>query len=356
MVQPEGSKPSQGSLQNYDTTSSEDSMKQLIQKLTEAFSPSGYEDSVREVILAEIEPLADEIHVDALGNILARKGTKAAGGKRVMVAAHMDEIGLIATHIDENGFVHFTQIGTRSARYLLGGRVRFVNGVQGVVGAEKTSKVNEILPADKLFIDVGATARKNCPVKLGDVAAFEQPFLELGERLVAKSLDDRAGVAIAIETLRKLQRSPNEMYFAFTVQEEVGVRGATVSAYGVDPEIGLAVDVTPAGDTPNPVRRDIALGNGPAIKIKDSQMLADPNVIAWMERTAQKENISTQREVLTNGSTDARAIQLTRSGVPTGGLSIPCRYIHSPSEMIDYGDLENAVRLLTAMFNAPIDL
>ena len=331
-------------------------MKQLIQKLTETFSPSGYEDAIREVILAEIRPLADEIRVDALGNIIARKGEKAAKGQRVMVAAHMDEIGLIATHIDENGFVRFTTVGIPFARYLLGGRVRFVNGVQGVIGSERPDKRNEIPPADKMFIDVGASGKKDCPVKVGDVAAFERPFVEMGTRLVAKSLDDRVGVAVAIETLRRLKPSPNEVYFVFTAQEEVGVRGATVSAYGVDPEVGIAVDVTPAGDTPNPIRRDIALGKGPAIKIKDYMMLSDPKVVTWMEGTAQKNKIPTQREVFTGGSTDARAIQLTRSGVPTGGLVIPCRYVHSPSEMVDYSDVENAVKLLTAMLNAPIDV
>jgi len=339
-------------------------MKQLIKKLTETFSPSGHEDAIREVILAEIQPLADEIRVDALGNIIARKGEKSANGKRVMVAAHMDEIGLIATHIDENGFVRFTTVGVPFARYLLGGRVRFVNGAQGVIGSEKLDKVNVIPPHDKMFIDVGATNVKDCPVEVGDVAAFERPFIEMGSRLVAKSMDDRAGVAVAIETMRSLKRrpervegdGPNEVYFVFTVQEEVGVRGATVSAYGVNPEIGLAIDVTPTGDTPNSIRREVALGAGPAIKVKDHSMLSDPKVIAWMERSAKKAKIPIQREVLTGGSTDARAIQLTRSGVPTGGLVIPCRYVHSPSEMIDYGDVENAVKLLTAMLNTPIGI
>jgi endoglucanase len=339
-------------------------MKQLLQKLTESFSPSGYEDAIRALILAEIEPLADEIRVDALGNLIARKGTKAENGKRVMVAAHMDEIGLIATHIDEKGFVRFTTIGISVPRYLPGGRVRFTSGLQGVIGSEKPDKTNEIPPVEKLFIDVGATSKKDCPVRVGDVAAFDRPFVDLGARLVAKSLDNRAGVAVAIETLRRLGSSPepaegrgsNEIYFVFTVQEEVGVRGATISAYGVDPQVGLAIDATSTGDTPNAVRREVALGKGPAIKLKDSQMLADPKVVAWMERSAQKAGVPTQREVLTNSSTDARAIQLTRSGVPTGGLSLPCRYVHSPSEMMDYGDVENAVKLLTGLLSAPIDL
>jgi len=331
-------------------------MKQLIQKLTETYSPSGYENAIREVILGEIQPLADDIRVVALGNIIARKGNKTATGKRIMVAAHMDEIGLIATHIDQNGFVRFTTVGIPFARYLLGGRVRFMNGIQGVIGSERLEKYNQIPVADKMFIDVGATSAKDCPVSMGDVAAFDRPYVEMGPRMVAKSLDNRAGVAVAIETLRRLEKSSNEVYFVFTTQEEVGVRGATVSAYGVDPEIGLALDVTPTGDTPNPIRREISLGKGPAIKVKDSSMLADPKVVMWMENTANKAKIPTQREVFTGGSTDARAIQLTRSGVPTGGLAIPCRYIHSPSEMIDYGDAENAVKLLTAMLSAPVDL
>ena len=329
-------------------------MKQLIQKLTETFSPSGYEDAIREVILSEIQPLADEIRVDALGNIIARKGEKSAKGKRIMVAAHMDEIGLIATHIDENGFVRFTTVGVPFARYLLAGRVRFTNGILGVIGSERLEKYNVIPPADKMFIDVGATSKKDCPIKVGDVAAFERPLIEMGTRLVAKSLDDRAGVAIAIETLRRMKGGPNEVYFVFTVQEEVGTRGAIVSAYDVDPDVGIALDVTPTGDTPNSIQRDIALGKGPAIKIKDSLMLSDPKVVAWMERSAQMAKIPTQREVLTGGSTDAYAIQLTRAGVPTGGLVIPCRYVHSPSEMIDYGDVEYAVKLLTSMLSAPI--
>lgn len=331
-------------------------MKRLIQNLTEVSSPSGSENAVREVILAELEPLADEIRVDALGNVIARKGKISSNGKRVIVAAHMDETGLIATHIDENGFVRFNTIGIPAPRYLLGGRVRFSNGVQGVIGSEKTAKPNEIPGADELFIDVGATSQKGCPVSMGDVAAFERSFLELGERLVAKSLDNRAGVAVAIETLRKLEGSPNEIYFTFTVQGTVGARGATVSAFEVDPQIGLVIDATPAGDTPNPVSRGISLGKGPGIKVKDSQMLADPKVIAWMEDTAEKAGIPVQREVLTHGSTDARSIQLTRSGVPTGGLVLPCRYIHSPSEMMDYGDVENAVDLLIALLDAPIDI
>jgi len=329
-------------------------MKQLLQTLTETFAPSGHEHAVREVIADEIRPLVDELRVDALGNLIACKGTRAENGKRVMVAAHMDEIGLIATHIDQHGFVRFTSVGAASPRFLLGGRVRFVNGAQGVIGAERAGKADELSPVEKLFIDVGASSPQDCPVKVGDAAAFDYPFCEMGRRLAAKALDNRAGAAVAVETLRRLRRGPNEVFVVFTAQEEVGARGAGVSAYGVDPEIGLSLDTTPAGDTPNPIRREIALGRGPAIKIKDAHMLADPRVVDWMTRAAEETGIPTQREVLTTGSSDARAIQLTRAGVLTGGLCIPCRYGHSPSEMVDLDDLEHAVQLLAALLGNPI--
>lgn len=331
-------------------------MKSLIRKLTETFSPSGYEAAIRDVIRAEVTPLADEIKVDALGNLWAVKHASAPGGKKIMLSAHMDEIGLIATHVDKKGFVRFTTIGGVRPHTLYGGRVRFVNGVPGVIGGESLSSPRELHSFDKLFIDVGATSDKDCPVKVGDVAAFERPFVDLGQRLTAKSMDDRIGVAVLIETLRALTETPHEVYFIFSVQEEVGLRGATTAAFGVDPDIGIAVDVTGSGDTPKGMKMAVALGDGPAIKIKDGGMLADARVVNWMIATAKKHKMPYQREVLLGGTTDAKAIQTARAGVPAGCVSIPCRYVHSPSEMVDYADVQNAVRLLTAMLSAPVDL
>ncbi len=331
-------------------------MKQLLQKLTETFSPSGYEDAIRAVIRAEVEPLADEIRVDALGNLIVRKGTLSPGGKRILVAAHMDEIGLIVSHVDERGFVRFAPIGGVFGRYLLSGRVRFLNGTAGLIGYDRLEKVTEIPSADKMFLDVGATGRKDCPVKVGDVAAFDRPFQDLGSRVVAKSLDNRAGVLVAIETLRALKSTPNEVYFVFTVQEEVGTIGAAAAAFGLDPEISIAVDVTPSGDTPDAHKLEVTLGKGPAVKIRDTGMLADPSVVRWMTRAAEKTRIPYQREVLTIGSTDARAMQVARAGNLSGALSVPVRYVHSPSEMIDMDDLQNTVKLLTALLKSPVKL
>jgi len=329
-------------------------MKQLIKKLTDTFSPSGYEDAIRQVVRKEITGLADSVRVDALGNLIVRKGKAGNGGKRIMLAAHMDEIGLMVSHVDKNGFVRFSAIGGVFGRYVLGSRVRFMDGTPGVIGYDRLDNMHEVPDFEKIYIDVGATSAKDCPVKVGDVAAFERPFVDMGRRLVAKSMDDRTGVAVLIETMRALKSTPHEVYFVFTTQEEVGTRGAATSAFGIDPEIGIAVDVTPTGDTPHGTKMDMSLGAGPAIKIKDPGMLADPRVVQWMIRTAEKARIPYQREVLLRGSTDARAIQATRSGVAAGCVSIPVRYVHSPSEMVDLGDIENSVRLLTALLKAPI--
>jgi endoglucanase len=333
-------------------------VKKLLQRLTETFGPSGYEDEVRRLVRREVEPLADDIRVDTLGNLIARKPPAkfSRDTKKIMIAAHMDEIGVIVSHVDEKGFVRFSPIGGVFRRYVLGGRVRFLNGAQGVIGFDRLDNVNELPTLDKVYIDVGATSPKDSPVTIGDVAAFDRPYSELGNRLVAKSMDDRVGVLVAIETLRSLKTSPHDLYFVFTTQEEVGTRGAITSAYGIDPDIGIALDVAPSGDTPNSQRMELALGKGPCIKIQDSGMIADARVVQWMIEVAEKNKIPYQREVLLGGSTDARAIQLTRAGVPSGCISIPVRYVHSPSEMVDYSDVQNAVRLLSAVLRTPISL
>jgi len=331
-------------------------MKQLLKTLTETFGPSGYEDEVRKLILKEIKPLADEVRVDALGNLIVRKkpAANSKNPKRIMLAAHMDEIGVIASHIDRKGFVRFTNVGGTFGKYTLGARVRFMNGVTGVVGYDRMENVDTALPINKMYIDVGATKKEDCPVKVGDFAAFDRSYMEIGDRLVAKSMDDRSGVVVLIETLRGIKSTPNDLYFVFTTQEEVGLRGAGVAAYGVDPEIGIAVDVTATGDTPASLKMAMELGKGPCVKFRDPGMLADPRVVDWMITTAEKSKIPYQREVLLMGTTDGKEIQISRSGVMTGALSIPCRYVHSASEMVDYNDLKNSVKLLTAMLSKAV--
>ena len=331
-------------------------MKALIKKLVEAIGPSGYEDTVRELVRAEVASFADEVRVDPLGNLIARKGTKQEGGLRVMISGHMDEIGIIATFVDENGFVRFTTVGGVRPHTCLGGRVRFVNGVQGMIGNEKLDSPDKVSTFDQLFIDVGATSRADCPVKVGDIGAFDRPMIEIGNRLVAKSMDDRISVAVMIEALKMIKSTPNELDFVFSVQEEVGTRGAQTAAYALDPDLGLSVDVTLTGDTPKGLKMQVGLGKGPAIKVRDSGMLSDPRIVRWMADTAEKAGIPSQLEVLDGGTTDARSIQVTRAGVPSGCLSIPCRYVHTPSEMVDATDVQNAVKLLAELLSNPISL
>jgi endoglucanase len=234
--------------------------------------------------------------------------------------------------------------------------VRFLNGATGVLGVERQDDPGKVVSIEQMFIDLGASSPSDCPVKIGEVAAFDRAFVEVGKRLVAKAMDDRIGVAVLVETLRRIENTPNELYFVFSVQEEVGLRGATTAAFGLDPDLGLAVDVTRTGDTPKGLKMAVSLGKGPAIKVRDSRMLADPRIVDWMVRTAEQRKIPFQLEILEQGGTDAGAIQLTRAGVPAGCLSIPCRYIHAPSEMVDYSDVENAVRLLTYLVSQPVEI
>jgi tetrahedral aminopeptidase len=331
-------------------------MKSIIQKLVETPGPSGFEYEIRDVLKELIGNAADEVWVDPLGSLIARKGKKTDQGMRVMISAHIDEIGLMVTHIDKHGFARFTNIGGVNPLTCYGGRVLFMDGTHGVIGMDGLEH-GKMPKLSDLYIDVGATSPEDCPVKVGDVCGFERPFLDLGKRMVAKSMDDRISAAIAIEALKRLESSPHEVFFVFSVQEEVGLRGATTAAYGIDPEVGFAVDVTRSGDTPRPsAKMATALGDGPAIKVRDSSFIADPRLVDWMVKTAEEADIPYQLEVLEAGGTDGRAIQLTRGGVPAGCVSIACRYIHSPSEMVDSDDVENAVRLLVALLSAPISL
>ena len=332
-------------------------MKELIKKLTETYGPSGREEKIREVIRAEIEGLADEIRVDALGNLIALKRGKGQGIK-VMLAAHMDEIGIIVTHVDEKGFLRFAPVGGVRPLTLLGGRAVFADGTVGTFGMEKREpeEAKKIPTFDKLYLDVGARDKESVPVKVGDVACFQRPFVAQGDRLIAKAFDDRIGCAVLIQVMRDLKETPHDVYFVFSVQEEVGLRGATTSTYGIQPDLGISVDVTRTGDTPEAHPMAVSLGAGPAIKVKDGRMLAHPAVKDLLVRTAEELGIPYQLEVLERGTTDAAAIQISREGVPAGCLSIPCRYVHTPSEMVDYNDVANAVKLLVAVLSKPIEL
>jgi putative aminopeptidase FrvX len=333
-------------------------MKETIKKLVEAYGPSGHEDQVREVIRAEIEGLADEIRVDPLGSLIARKGEPTDNSLTVMLSAHMDEIGVMVSYIDEKGFARFTRIGGVSPDTLIGGRVRFADGTVGTINIEEGMFAwrGKALDLAKMYIDTGATSRDDAPIRVGDAAGFVRPMDEAGDRLIAKSMDDRIACAVLVETLRRLKETPHTVYFVFSVQEEVGLVGARTSAYGLDPDLGIAVDVTGTGDTPEATPMAVSLGDGPAIKVMDGGMLAHPAVKDLMVERAEAAKIPYQLEILRGGTTDAMAIQTVRAGVPSGCVSIPCRHVHTPSEMVDINDVQNAVKLLVEILRQPIDL
>ncbi|MEW6723947.1 MAG: M42 family metallopeptidase [Bacillota bacterium] len=320
-------------------------MKELIRKFVEAYGPSGNEEQIRKLIAGEITPHVDEVRVDALGNLIAVKRGK--GGKKIMLAAHMDEIGGIITHIDDKGFLRFASVGGTNPHILLAERVVFENGTIGVLGREHMDDLKE-LRHSKMFVDIGASSREEAAekVSIGDTFGFWRHMDDLGDFLVAKAMDDRIAAAILVQAARELKETIHEVYFVFTVQEEVGLRGARTAAYGINPDLGIAVDVCGTGDTPKAYTMDVACGNGAAIKIKDNSLMVHPKVKELLIGVAKQHNIKYQLEILEYGGTDAGAIHITREGVPSGCISIPTRYIHTPSEMVNIHDVRACVDLV----------
>jgi endoglucanase len=330
-------------------------MNELVKKLVEAYGPSGFEDQMRDLIRPEIEAFADEVSVDALGNLIALKKGDGSGLK-VMIAAHMDEIGVMVTHITKDGFLRFTNIGGVRSHTLMGGRVQFADGRIGFINSDRLDDRSKIHGLDKHYIDVGASSPDDCPVSVGDAAGFVRPFIAQGSRLSAKSMDDRIGCVVAIETLKRLSTTPHDVYFVFSVQEEVGTRGAETAANAISPDVGIALDVTTTGDVPEAIAMSVSLGKGPAIKVKDSGMIAHTGLVRLMRQRAEEGNIPYQLEVLTGGSTDARSIQISNGGVMAGCISIPCRYVHTQSETVDADDVEGCIKLLVEILANPIEL
>ncbi len=321
-------------------------MKSIIKKLTETFGPSGFEKSVRNVIRKEIRDHVDSIKSDKLGNLIAHIKGK---GTKVMLASHMDEIGVVTSYIDKNGFIRFSNVGGFFPVHSLTSRIIFENGRIGVIGEERRKSMSDPVEMTKLYIDIGARDRKEAEklVPIGTFGCYERGFEDIGKRIVAKALDDRIGCAVLIEVAKRLKRKvKNDTYLVFTVQGEVGLKGARTSAFGIDPDIGLAVDVTETGDTPEAKKMAVKLGAGAAIKIKDWGIVCDPKIVETLIRIARRNKIPYQFEILERGTTDATVIQLTKGGIPSAAVSIPSRYIHSASEIVDMDDVEAAVKLI----------
>lgn len=314
-------------------------------KVAAAFGPSGRETKAVEVAKEMVMPYADEVSVDVMGNLIARKkGT----GKKIMVSAHIDSIGLVATYIDEKGFVRFGSVGGLSRIDLVSQMVVFENGTKGVVYYDENVKVSEIT-ISSMYVDIGAKNREEAEkcVSVGDFAVFETLSFAQNDIIAGNYMDNRISCVVLIEAMKLMEKTNNDVYFVFSVQEEVGLRGAFAASYNISPEIGIAVDVTDTGDVPE--KKDkmaVDLGKGTAIKYMDSSVICSPVVTKALETAAIEANIPYQKEVLRFGGTDTAAMQRAKGGAVVGAISIPTRYIHSASEMVSVSDVENSVKLL----------
>lgn len=329
----------------------------LLKELSEAFGVSGNEGAVRQVILDAIRERIDEYRIDALGNLIALKKGNSKNGRKVMLAAHMDEVGLMIMHIEKEGSLRFQPVGGIDDCVLLAKKVLIGdNKVPGVIGAKPVHLLEpkareQVVKIREMSIDIGASSKEEAErlVKMGDYAVFDTPFCELGGPLRTvrgKAFDDRAGCAVLIALLQ--DRYPFDLYAAFTVQEEVGLRGARVAAYSIAPHLAFALEGTICDDLPK--KRDISptttLGAGPAITIMDRSVIADRRLVELLIDTAEKNGIPYQFKQPALGGTDAGAIHLSREGVPSAVVAVPSRYIHSPTCLLSLTDLDNTLQLM----------
>ena len=320
---------------------------EILRALNQAHGPSGDEGEIREKIAELARPFADELTIDTMGSLIVHK---KGDGPRVMFAAHMDSIGFIVTHIEEEGFLRVGRLGGVVPKEAAYSAVRFKNGVRGVFVPEEKADFGR-LKLDECFLDIGAKDEADAKklVQVGDTCIYDQPLQVQRERVTSPYLDDRLACAVLLCALERIERPSCDLYLAFTVQEEVGLRGAKTAAWQVEPEVGIAVDVTDVDDTPGSERCGTTrLGKGAAVKVMDSSIICHPEVVARLEELARREEIPFQRDIMRGGGTDAGAIHTTRLGVRTGGISIPCRYIHTPAETASLQDAAACVRLTVA--------
>ncbi|MBR1781324.1 MAG: M20/M25/M40 family metallo-hydrolase [Oscillospiraceae bacterium] len=328
---------------------------ELLNQLTRAFGPSGSEGGIRKTITDLIAPYVDEIKTDAMGNLIAhRKGE----GKRLLFSAHMDSVGLLVTHVEKEGWLRFHQLGGLTAQDIRRQGVVFENGTRGVIAVPEDKEEDRDLKRADLFIDVGADSREEAlkQVRPGDACVYTgTPFAQNG-KVFSNYLDDRAGCAVLIEAARRIQNPQYDLYFLFSTQEEVGTRGVKPAAFGIDPDIGIAVDVTGSDDLPGSDRWcSSVLGKGAGIKVMDGSVVCQPELVAWMSAVAEAAEIPVQQDILRSGGTDAGAIQVTRGGVWAGGIDIPCRYTHAPVEVCALSDLEAAAALAARLAESGFD-
>lgn len=333
---------------------------ELLTELCKASGVSGFEDDVKKIMQRELTKSCSHVYEDKLGNIVGRKGS---GKIKIMLAAHMDEIGLMVKHIDKEGFINFVKVGGIDDRVLFNQRVQVKTKkgfVEGVIGSkpphlQKEEERKKVVKHEELFIDIGASSKKDAEklVSVGDSVSFEPSFGRLGKNLVyGKAVDDRVGCFALLEVMKHLPKNFGaEVYAVGTVQEEVGLKGARVSAFSINPDYAIALDTTIAGDTPSikETESDLKLGKGPAVTIMEASgrgAVTHPKLRELMIKTAKKKAVPYQIDVLEGGMTDAAIIYLTREGIPSGVVSIATRYIHGPTGVFDSRDVRNTVRLV----------
>lgn len=330
--------------------------KKLLAQLCEVAGAPGHENRVREIVLKEVKSYVDEISIDNMGNVIALK--KGKENKRVMIGAHMDEIGFIVTHIDDKGFIYFHTLGGFDPKTLTAQRV-IIHGSKDIIGVMGTKPIHLMSAADRLkvpttkdfFIDTGLPKEKlDKLISVGDSITRERKMIEMGDCLNCKSLDNRVSVFILIEMFKEMKETPPyDVYGVFTVQEEIGIRGANVSSMQINPDFGFGLDTTIAWDTPGSTKQEqvSALGEGACIKVMDSSTVCDYRMVAYMKEVAKKNNIKTQLEILPAGGTDTAGIQrMNPGGSIAGAVSIPTRHIHQVIEMVDKNDVRASIDLL----------
>lgn len=330
----------------------------LLKTICEAPGAPGYESRIRKIVIDEVSPLVDGVEVDNMGNVIVVKKGKSSD-KKAMVAAHMDEIGFIVTHIDDKGFVRFTTLGGFDPKTLTAQRV-IIHGEKDVIGVMGTKPIHVMSPEERnkmpkttdYYIDLGMPKEKvEEIVSVGDPITRERELIEMGDCVNCKSIDNRVSVFILIETLRKLKKSPFDVYGVFTVQEEVGIRGANVAAHSINPDFGFGLDTTIAFDLPGAQAHEkvTSLGEGTAIKIMDAMTICDYRMVDYMKKTADKKKIKWQPEVLTAGGTDTAGVQrMGKNGSISGAVSIPTRHLHQVIEMAHKADIQASIDLLKA--------
>ncbi|MBM3169552.1 MAG: M42 family metallopeptidase [Bacteroidetes bacterium] len=332
----------------------------LLKQICEMPGAPGFEKRIRDLVVQVVTPFADEVRIDNLGNVIVlKKGARNPDGKRVMLAAHLDEIGFIVSHIDEQGFLRFNTLGGFDPKTLTAQRV-IIHGKKDLIGVMGSKPIHVMTPEEKtklpkttdFFIDLGMPKEEvEKYITIGDPVTRDRELIEMGDCVNCKSIDNRVAVFIVIEALKQLKNPAYDVYAAFTVQEEVGIRGANVAAHQINPDFGIALDTTIAFDVPGaaPHEKVTELGKGTAIKIMDAMTICDYRMVAFMKEVANKEAISWQPELLTAGGTDTAGVQrMGKQGAIAGAISIPTRHLHQVIEMAHKKDISDSISLLVA--------